>query len=133
MRRKAQETVGDSDRFALAIIDTKEQVDAEFYRLFPEFDPEVRRQQTEAEEWRRAVIWASLSPAEQAKILKEQAREEARWRRRAASARSNYGRIRENPYENVENAAWGRGRRVADKVNLRDDGEVKKQNRKGLK
>lgn len=133
MRAKATETVSDKDKFSLALRDTKEQVDAEFYRLFPEYDPEVRRRMRETEEFEAACRWAALSPEEQAKVLKDQAAEEKRWARRASRARSNYGRVRESNRDKLDRAAWERGRATAQKVNLRDDGEVKDQSRKGIK
>lgn len=133
MREKAAETVSDKDKFALALVDTKEQVDAEFYRLFPEYDPAVRQRMRETEEFEAACRWAALSPEEQQKVLKEQAAEEARWARRASRARANYGRVRTSNRDKLDHAAWERGRATAQKVNLRDDGEVKDQRRKGIK
>lgn len=131
MRRKASEEVSDADKFALALRDTKEQVDEEFYRLFPEFDPEVRRRMRETEEFEAACRWAALSEDEQAKVLKQQADEERRWQQRAARARRNFGYVRED--HSYDDAAWQRGRRTAERVNLRDDGEVKEPSRKGIR
>lgn len=128
MRAKAKEAVSDSDKFALALRDTKEQVDAEFYRLFPEYDPEVRRRMAEQEAAEAAAEFAKLSPEEQARKLKQQADEEARWARRSRRARSNYGRVRES--DRTDMAAWRRGKSVADAVNLRVDAKVK-SNKKG--
>lgn len=133
MRDKAKETVSDRDKFALALVDTKEQVDAEFYRLFPEYDPAVRQRMRETEEFEAACRWAALSPEEQQKVLKEQAAEEARWARRASRARANYGRVRTSNRDRLDHAAWERGRKTAQNVNLRDDGEVKDHGRKGIK
>lgn len=131
LRAKAEETVSDAEKFALAVRDTKERVDEEFYRLFPEFDPEVKRRMREAEEFEAACAWAALSEAEQAKVLRDQAREDARWARRASRARANYGRVRESEQTNM--VAWSRGKKVADSVNLRVDGEVKNKKRGELK
>lgn len=128
MRAKAKEAVSDSDKFALALVDTKDQVDAEFYRLFPEYDPEVRRRMDAAEAAEAAAEFAKLSPAEQARKLKEKRDEEARWARRSSRARSNYGRVRES--DRTDMAAWRRGKQVADSVNLRADGKVN-ANKKG--
>lgn len=133
MRAKANDVVSDKDKFALALVDTKEQVDAEFYRLFPEYDPAVRQRMRETEEFEAACRWAALSPEEQQKVLKEQKAEEARWQRRSSRARANYGRVRENNRDRLDHAAWERGRKVAGNVNLRDDGEVKDHGRKGIK
>lgn len=128
MRAKAKETVSDSDKFALALRDTKEQVDAEFYKLFPEYDPEVRKRMAEQEAAEAAAEFAKLSPEEQARKLKQRADEEARWARRSSRARSNYGRVRES--DRTDMAAWQRGKRVADTVNLRAYAKVK-ANKKG--
>lgn len=133
MRRKAKETVSDQDKFSLAVIDTKEKVDAEFYRLFPEYDPEVRRRMQQAATDEQIAAFLAMSPEEQAYVIREVERDEARWRRASNRNRVSYGRVRENPYDNVESTAWARGRSAAAKVNLRDDGEVKDQSRKGLR
>jgi hypothetical protein len=131
MRSKAKEAVSDSDKFALALRDTKEQVDAEFYRLFPEYDPEVRRRMAEQEAAEAAAEFAKLSPEEQARQLKKQADEEARWARRSSRARSNYGRVRES--DRTDMGAWRRGKQVADSVNLRADAKVKNAQKGELK
>lgn len=122
LRSKAKEAVSDSDKFALALVDTKEQVDAEFYRLFPEYDPEVRRRMDAQEAAEAAAEFAKLSPQEQARRIKQKADEEARWARRSGRARSNYGTVRES--DRTDMAAWKRGKRVADTVNLRADAKV---------
>lgn len=128
MRAKTKEAVSDSDKFALALVDTKEKVDAEFYRLFPEYDPEVRRRMEEAEAAEAAAEFAKLSPEEQARRIKEKADQEARWARQSRRARANYGRVRES--DRTDMAAWRRGKQVADSVNLRADAKVK-ANKKG--
>ncbi len=133
MRESAQDTVSDRDKFALALVDTKEQVDAEFYRLFPEYDPEIRRKQQEAVDLEAIRLFLSMTPEEQAYVIKAEKDAERRWRQRASRARKGYGAVRENPYDNVERSAWDRGRSAASKVNLRDDGEVKTHDRKGIK
>jgi hypothetical protein len=133
MRAKAKETVSDRDKFALAVVDTKEKVDAEFYRLFPEYDPEVRRRMQQAATDEEIAAFLRMTPEEQAYVIREVQRDDARWARASNRGRASYGRIRENPYGNVESTAWARGRSAAAKVNLRDDGEVKDQSRKGLR
>lgn len=122
----------DSNKFAVAIKDTKERVDEEFERLFPEFSEEARRKQQEAYEFERAVLWAALTPAEQAKVLREEAREEQRYQRRRAASRRNFGAIREDSAQKYDHAAWERGRSAAQTVNLRADAEVKKETRKEI-
>lgn len=133
IRLKAQgdQTVSDRDKFALAVKDTKEQVDAEFYRLFPQYDPEVRRKMREAAEFERAVSWAALSPEEQARVLREEAAGERAWARAASRSRRSYRTVRAAP-ERYDAAAWDRGRQAAQSVNLRNDGEVAKEKRREI-
>lgn len=133
VRRKAKEMEEQEsgEKFALALLDTNEQVDAEFYRLFPEYDPEIRRKQRETMDFERACAWAGLSEAEQAKVLRDQAREEAAWAKRASRSRRNYRAVRSQP-DRYDAAAWNRGRSAAESVNLRNDGEVVKPNKKEI-
>lgn len=126
LRQKGSETVSDSDKFALALVDTKERVDAEFYRLYPEYDPETIRKEAAEADFLRACEWAALTPEEQAKVLKDDAKAEAAWQRRMRRARANYGRVREAPKDRYDPDAWERGRQVANKVKLSVDAEVKK-------
>jgi hypothetical protein len=135
IRRKAQEGAEhvDANKFALALIDTKESVDAEFYRLFPEYDPEVRRKMKEAREFEEACMWASLSEAEKKKVLRDQEREEEMWQRAQERAERNYRRVRvPDSHTRVDNSAWLRGRAAAQSVNLSDNAEVKEETRKGI-
>lgn len=122
----------DEGKFALAVRDTKERVDEEFYRLFPEFDPEVQRRRREAEEAEIKASWAALTPQEQEAALQEQVERDRAWNRAATRGRRNYGRVRENPAERYDHAAWMRGQAAANTVNLRNDGEVKNTTKKGI-
>jgi hypothetical protein len=122
----------DANKFAIALVDTRERVDAEFYNVFPEFDPEVKRRKDEARMQAAQARWDALSPREQQKILRDRAREDAKWARRSQTARRNYRAVREDPTTRTDNAAWARGRQAAQTVNLRADEEVKKQNRKEI-
>ena len=140
-RKEAMEAEGmDTNRAAVALVDTKEQVDAEFYKLYPEFDPEVqkrKREEMNINDWLQAErIWNSLSPEEQEeevqRILKEEAEAEARWQRESKRARRNFRTVRSSPRDNIDPSAWARGHEAAQRVNLRNDGEVKKANRKEL-
>ena len=138
LRQRAQEGDDhvDSGKFALAIQDTEERVTAEFYRLFPEYDPEVRRKMRESEEFERACAFAALSEDEQAEAIRIE--EESRaasdriWAASSRRARRNYGRVRQDPADNYDAAAWARGRSAAHTVNLRNDGEVHHKERKGI-
>jgi hypothetical protein len=130
MRKATKETVSDKDKYALAVRTTAEQVDEEFYRLFPEYDPKVQEERRKREEFLRACNWASLSPEEQKRILREDEAAERRWQARMNRARNNH---RAMYRDNTDYAAWERGRRSAQSVNLRDDGEVKNKAKKGIK
>jgi hypothetical protein len=132
MREKSKDAVGDDDKFALAVRSTKERVDEEFYRLYPEYDPEVIRRMREAEEFEAACRFAMLSEDEQAYVIaqaeKEQADWEKKWRARearASRARRNYGYVRER--NDYDASAWQRGESVASRVNLSVDPEVKRK------
>ena len=109
-----------------------ERVDEEFYRLFPEYDPEVRRKQREAAEFERACSWAALTPEEQARVLRKEAAEKRAWAKAAGRARRNYRTVRADNSTRTDPAAWERGRKAAQSVNLRNDGEVHTPKRKGI-
>jgi Protein of unknown function (DUF2786) len=133
MRDKAKETVSDGDKFALAIRTTKERVDEEFYRLWPEYDPEVLRRMREAEAREAAEAYERLSPEEKKLMAEEheaatkaQVEADRKWEarmNRASARRRNYGTVREKA--SFDHAAWERGHSVASKVNLNVDAEVK--------
>jgi Protein of unknown function (DUF2786) len=131
-KEHAGEKTVDADKFALALVDTRQRVDEEFYRVFPQYDPEVRRKQQEEADFLRAAKWAALTDAERTKILRDQAREQAQWERQSTKARRSYRAIREDPRDRYDHAAWSRGRTAAQKVNLRADEEVDEQTRKEL-
>lgn len=127
MRRKAKEFIADDDKFALAVRSTKERVDEEFYRLFPEFDPEVRRKMQEAASFQLACEFAALPKAEQERLIKQEAerirKENIAWEKASRTARRSYGSVRN--YDAYEPTAWARGQSVASKVNLNVDPEMK--------
>lgn len=137
MRQKAEETVSDRDKYALALVDTEEQVEREFYRLFPEFDPEIRKRQRDAAAAEAVADFLAMSEDEQAYVIdyvsKEEAENEKRWQRAAGRARRNYGTIRGRDYGDVQDRAWKAGHQAASSVNLRDDAEVKRETRKGIR
>ena len=122
----------DADKFALALRDTKEQVDEEFYRIFPEFDPEVRKRERERREAAAQAAYDALTPAEKAKLARDQAREDAKWARRRTRVRANYGQVREDPTNRYDAAAWERGRQAGQSVNLRADENIDDSKRKGI-
>jgi hypothetical protein len=122
----------DANKYALARRDSKEQVDEEFYRIFPEFDPEVRKRERERREAAAQAAYDALTPAEKAKLARDQAREDAKWAKRRTRVRANYGRVREDPTHRYDAAAWERGRQAGQSVNLRADEEVKKKDTKEI-
>jgi hypothetical protein len=128
LRESTKEHVSDKDKFALAVISTKEQVDAEFYKLFPDFDPEVQRRKWAEQDFLAACRFAALPPQEQKRLIDEERRAQARWARASRTARASYGRP-----QRTDAAAWERGMNAANSVNLRDDGEVKNRAKKGIK
>lgn len=134
IRRLAKEGADhvDSGKFALAVRDTAERVDEEFYRLFPEFDPEVQRRRREAEEAEIRAAWDALSPAEQAEAVRRSEEADRAWARAAAKGRRNYRAVREDPADRYDHAAWLRGQKAANSVNLRNDGEVKTEKKKEI-
>ncbi|AHN84062.1 hypothetical protein GJ25_gp051 [Mycobacterium phage Hawkeye] len=111
MRSSSTESVSDKDKYALALRNSQDEADAEFYRLFPQFDPETIRRQREAayaaENARRATMTQEQIDLEDA----QRAREEER-------ARKHYERLREKKYDS---AGWAKGSAVAKKVNLNSD------------
>lgn len=116
MRTSTEEVVG-RDKFLLARVSTDAEVEAEFYRLFPEYDPEVQRRKREAERAAAKAEWDALSP--EARAARERA-EEAERKRNERYARTAYRSYRSTA-KTYDSAGWNRGRRVAENVNLRDD------------
>lgn len=143
MRRKAEHEVGDSDRYALALVDTDKQVQAEFYRLYPEYDPAVRKRQQEEEAFKAwckaAELWQSMTPEEQQKayldaakeaerIAKEEAAAEKRYQSRKSTANRNFRTVRAPKYSpGFDQSAWARGNDAASKVNLNVHEQVNNQ------
>jgi hypothetical protein len=103
-----QEVVEDRDKYALAIKDTAEQIEEEFYRLYPQFDPEATARasaaQREAEQRRRDAM-----------TQKERDAEDARLAREAAKARRYYEQTRDRKYDPN---GWKRGTQVGSNVDL---------------
>jgi hypothetical protein len=123
IRDAAKSDIYQTDKYALALRDTKERVNEEFYRLFPEFDPVVQAKRRAAEDAEIRRQWDALTPAQQNKLRREQEAREARYDREAKRARRNYDMLRE---DRIDAAAWERGTAAAESVNLRADEEVDK-------
>lgn len=126
MRRdaKADLSSDDNDRYALAVRSTEEMTDEEFYRLFPQYDPEVQEKKF-TEEWEAELARrAALTP-------KQRAAEEAKREREEERARKYANRVR-NGANLYDDSGWQRGGAVAAKVNLRNDPNVKTNSTKGI-
>jgi hypothetical protein len=121
MRAKTKADVPDADRYALAVRSTEDEVNAEFYLLFPQFDPKVQDKMYEesvaAEQARRSA----LTPEQRAAEDEKRAREEAR-------ARKQYDEMRDKSFDS---GGWERGNAVAKKVNLNNNTDIK-HSRKGI-
>lgn len=111
MAKASKESVGDADKYALALRSTEQQADDEFYRLFPEFDPENIRKASAAAQAAEAARRAAMTQ-------KQRDAEDAANARRYRSARSHYGRLQDRSYDA---SGWARGSKVAKTVNLNDN------------
>lgn len=121
MASASKESVADADKYALAVRSTAEQADAEFYRLFPEFDPENIRKASAAAQ---AAEMARRAAMTQAQRDAEDKRQKAAYR----SARAYYGKLGGN--KSYDSNGYARGDKVAKSVNLNDNkaaGERKKE------
>jgi hypothetical protein len=103
-----REVVDDADRYALAVRSTAQQVEEEFYRLYPQFDPDAMAKasaaQREAEQRRRDAMTQAERDAEDARLSKE-----------AERARKHYERTRSQKYDPN---GWKRGTQVGSNVDL---------------
>jgi hypothetical protein len=126
MRRDAKQELSadDNDRYALAIRTTEEVTDEEFYRLFPQYDPKVQQQKFQEANEAEIARRAALSPSARRKEDEKRDREEER-------ARKHYSRIQRGA-SLFDDAGYQRGGAVANKVNLRNDQNVKPNSRKGI-
>ncbi len=107
-RRNSEGTVEERDKLTLALRDTAEQVDAEFYRLYPQYDPEtLRRQSAEAAEAER-LRRESLTD-------EERRMEDERYAKAYERARKHYDAMRSKEYEPN---GWAHGVKVAKDVDL---------------
>ncbi|ABD58646.1 hypothetical protein PLotp47 [Mycobacterium phage PLot] len=114
MRSKSEDAVSDRDKFALAVRSSQDEADAEFYRLFPQFDPENIRKQREEMLRQEQIRWQNMTPEERARAEKERLKREER-------ARKHWEKTRDKSYDQ---AGWARGSAVAKKVNLNDDTQI---------
>lgn len=111
MASVTKESVADSDKYALAVRNTEQQADDEFYRLFPEFDPENMRKASAAAQAAEAARRAAMTQA-------QRDAEDRRNARAYRSARSHYSRLQDRSYDAN---GWARGDKVAKSVNLNDN------------
>lgn len=107
-RQSKDETSSDRDKFALAVVDSKERVQQEFYRLFPQYDPATMekryREQREAEDARRAAM-----------TQKQRDDEDEKAERQYQRARKHYDKMRDKEYDPN---GWQHGVKVGSNVDL---------------
>lgn len=109
MRARARkEQTTDNDKYALAVRTNKEKVDAEFYRLFPQYDPEVMNKRSAEDLERERLRRAALTP-------KQRAAEDARDEKAYDRARKHAAAMRNKEYD--ENG-WTHGTNIAENVDL---------------
>lgn len=113
MRKKATDTIDDADKLRLAVIDTEEQVLKEFYRLHPEYDPDVQRKQS--------AEWQVQENLRRSKMTSEQRRAEERRKNREYD---RYLKQRDNQHDR---AGWQHGNAVAEGVDLNNNTKVKNE------
>jgi hypothetical protein len=121
MRDKTKKTIADEgagDRYALALVDSAAQVEAEFYRLFPEFDPEARRRAQEAARMAERERRDNLTDAERRAEDRRQAEQNAKDER---AARRYYGRMRKSQRATFDSAGWAHGSNMGGRVDLSDN------------
>ena len=111
MREHSIGEVSDRDRYALAVRSSQDETNAEFYRLFPQFDPKHQQEEYDRAHAAEQARRAALSP-------EERAREDERNRKEEERARRYHEAIRNKQYDS---AGWSKGNKVAKNVNLNDD------------
>lgn len=122
IREASKNTVSDKDKFALALVDTESQVLAEFYRLYPDLDPENQQKRRE-EQMRMAMERLSrMDPEEVERIRKAQ---EEEYKRQAKIRERELRKFRSmRNHDQTDHHAWNRGSEAAKKVDLNDFSEV---------
>lgn len=140
VRKQAQrdDTV-DANEFAVALRDTAERVEEEYYRLFPDQHPDARkarRDKMNFEAWLKAEkLWNELTPDQRfeaiKRLIKEEEAAQKRWEREEEKRKRNFYTIRNDP-NRVDESAWSRGKEAASRVNLRADDEVDEPATKAL-
>lgn len=107
-RTKAAQDEETRKEYALAVVSNSKRVDREFYRLFPEYDPEViakrRQEQAEEELARREALTQEERDAEDAKN-KKQYEKDLKW-------------YRDHKDDSYDVNGWSHGTRVGRNVDL---------------
>lgn len=102
------EVVTDRDRYAVALRSTADQVDSEFYKMYPQFDPDRLREQDLAAQLREVE--------RRSKLTQEQRDAEDAARAKAEDqARKNWDRLQNKRYDQN---GWRRGTVVGNNVDL---------------
>lgn len=117
LKSKQNLTVDDRDKFSLAVQSTQAQTDAEFYRLFPEYDPNNEERLARDQAWREKEEARLAGMSEE-----ERQAEKEKKRKQQERARKQYDEMMK---KNYDSNGWSRGTAVAQKVNLNNSDEIK--------
>lgn len=109
MRQRAEKSeVTDADRYAVALRSNKDKVDAEFYRLFPQHDPE--------EQLKRSAAAMEAEMARRAAMTQKQRDEEDERRRKQYLKDRKWHQEMQN--KQYDPNGWQHGTKVANNVDL---------------
>lgn len=105
MRTKNEAEAGEAG--VLALVSDQDKIKQQFYALFPELNPEVRKRRNQEAADAEEARWNALTAEEQAKELRDREKEDARWARQSAKRPAYY-----------DEGGWSAGTRAADKADL---------------
>lgn len=116
MRKAGEEALNEEDRAKMwpARQSTEAEVEAEFYLMYPEFDPKKQEAAREQKIREQRNWWNGLTSKEQAAYRKRQAAEQAKNERRARRSFNSQRATRAT----FDQAGWDRGSAIGSKVDL---------------
>jgi hypothetical protein len=91
----------------LALVSDQDRIKQQFYTLFPELNPQVRKRQDREAQEAEEARWNALTPEQQQAVRTKQEKEDLKWSRRYAKQGSYY-----------DDSGWTAGTRAADKADL---------------
>jgi len=94
----------------LALVSEQDRIKQQFYALFPELNPEVRKRRNDEAAAAEEARWNALTPEQQQAELRRRQKEDEKW------VRQNSKR---SPY--YDDGGWSAGVRAADKADLGQD------------